>query len=191
MQEESKPTVVTPTYQQQRSPSTFRGTPEEDPLKWLKEYDRVDKFNNWDDMIRGLDEGSRGFQTLYLWQAMEDEVDLVSLIRRIVQEEVHRVIDQTREPILYSDPYPQTQLLEEMVQDEVEKVLAPVSVNPAETQRRPTYAAVTRRSRVSAQRLPTHPRKAYLGEQLTTDQFVSTVDVLDMSYATAERGSRF
>ncbi|GFQ75454.1 CCHC-type domain-containing protein [Trichonephila clavata] len=99
--------------------------------------------------------------------AMEDEVDLVSLIRRIVQEEVHRVIDQTREPILYSDPYPQTQLLEEMVQDEVEKVLAPVSVNPAETQRRPTYAAVTRRSRVSAQRLPTQPRKAYLWR--TTD----------------------
>ncbi|GFR18415.1 hypothetical protein TNCT_367491 [Trichonephila clavata] len=44
MQEESKPTVMTPTYQQQRSPSTFRGTPEEDPLKWLKEYDRVAKF---------------------------------------------------------------------------------------------------------------------------------------------------
>ncbi|GFQ91583.1 hypothetical protein TNCT_259381 [Trichonephila clavata] len=60
---------------------------------------------------------------------MEDETDLMSLIRRIVQEEVHRVIDQTREPILYSDPYHQTQLLEEMVQDEVEKSLAPVSVN--------------------------------------------------------------
>ncbi|GFR01245.1 retrotrans_gag domain-containing protein [Trichonephila clavata] len=51
MQKASKPTVVTPTYQQQRSPSTFRGTPEEDPLKWLKEYDRVAKFNNWDDMM--------------------------------------------------------------------------------------------------------------------------------------------
>ncbi|GFR24806.1 CCHC-type domain-containing protein [Trichonephila clavata] len=76
--------------------------------------------------------------------AMEDEADLVSLIRRIVQEEVHQVIDLTREPIIYSDPYPQTQLLEEMVQGEIEKALAPVSVNPAETQRRPTYAAVTR-----------------------------------------------
>ncbi|GFQ66301.1 CCHC-type domain-containing protein [Trichonephila clavata] len=51
MQEESKPTVVTPTYQQQRSPSTFRGKSEEDPLKWLKEYDRVAKFNNWDGMM--------------------------------------------------------------------------------------------------------------------------------------------
>ncbi|GFQ87631.1 hypothetical protein TNCT_209021 [Trichonephila clavata] len=51
MQEESKPTVVTPTCQQQRSHSTFRGTPEEDSLKWLKEYGRVTKFNNWDDMM--------------------------------------------------------------------------------------------------------------------------------------------
>ncbi|GFR01839.1 hypothetical protein TNCT_486761 [Trichonephila clavata] len=47
---------------------------------------------------------------------MEDEPDLVSFIRRIVPEEVHRVIDQTLEPILYSDPYTQIQLLEEMVQ---------------------------------------------------------------------------
>ncbi|GFQ66304.1 CCHC-type domain-containing protein [Trichonephila clavata] len=54
-----------------------------------------------------------------------------------------------------------------MVQDEVEKALAPVSVNPAETQRRPTYAAVTRRSRVPEQRLPTQPRKTDLWR--TTD----------------------
>ncbi|GFR14179.1 CCHC-type domain-containing protein [Trichonephila clavata] len=93
---------------------------------------------------------------------MENEPDLVSLIRRIVQEEVHRVIDQTREPILYSDLYHQTQLLEEMIQDEVEKALAPVSVNATKTQRRPTYPAITKRSRVPAQKLPTHPRKTDL-----------------------------
>ncbi|GFR09927.1 retrotrans_gag domain-containing protein [Trichonephila clavata] len=51
--------------------------------------------------------------------AMEDEPDLLFLVRRIVQEEVHRVIDQTCEPILYSDPYLQSQLLEEMIQDEI------------------------------------------------------------------------
>ncbi|GFQ89390.1 CCHC-type domain-containing protein, partial [Trichonephila clavata] len=45
--------------------------------------------------------------------------------------------------------------------------LAPVSINPAETQRRPTYAAVTKRSRVPAQRLPTQPRKTDLWQ--TTD----------------------
>ncbi|GFV13069.1 transposon Ty3-I Gag-Pol polyprotein, partial [Trichonephila clavipes] len=45
------PPVVTPSLQQWRSPSTFRGAPGEDPLKWLKEYDRVDNFNKWDDMM--------------------------------------------------------------------------------------------------------------------------------------------
>ncbi|GFW92706.1 retrotrans_gag domain-containing protein [Trichonephila clavipes] len=48
---EAKPAVVTPSLQQWRSPSTFRGAPGEDPLKWLKEYDRVANFNKWDDMM--------------------------------------------------------------------------------------------------------------------------------------------
>ncbi|GFR05746.1 CCHC-type domain-containing protein [Trichonephila clavata] len=110
---------------------------------------------------------------------MEDEPDFVSLIRRIVQEKAHRVIDQTREPILYSDPY--THLLEEMVQDEVEKPLAPVSVKPPESERRPTYTAVSRRSKVPAQRLPTQPKKNP-DFWLTVDNrpVFSTVDVLDM-----------
>ncbi|GFS40214.1 CCHC-type domain-containing protein [Trichonephila inaurata madagascariensis] len=94
--------------------------------------------------------------------AEEDEPDLVSLIQRIVQEEVHRVIDQTGEPLHYSNPYPQSQLIEEIVQDDVEKALTPVSVKLSETQRRPTYADVARKSRVLAQRLPTQPRKTYL-----------------------------
>ncbi|GFX41146.1 CCHC-type domain-containing protein [Trichonephila clavipes] len=38
-------------FAQWRSPSTFRGAPGEDPLKWLKEYDRVANFNKWDDMM--------------------------------------------------------------------------------------------------------------------------------------------
>ena len=37
--------------QQLRSPSTFRRGPREGPLKWLKEYDQVAKFNKWDDMM--------------------------------------------------------------------------------------------------------------------------------------------
>ncbi|GFT29863.1 hypothetical protein TNCV_4892421 [Trichonephila clavipes] len=44
-EQEAKPAVVTPSLQQWRSPSTFRGAPGEDPLKWLKEYDRVANFN--------------------------------------------------------------------------------------------------------------------------------------------------
>ncbi|GFW67610.1 retrotrans_gag domain-containing protein [Trichonephila clavipes] len=39
-EQEAKPAVVTPSLQQWRSPSTFRGAPGEDPLKWLKEYDQ-------------------------------------------------------------------------------------------------------------------------------------------------------
>ncbi|GFX50737.1 retrotrans_gag domain-containing protein [Trichonephila clavipes] len=46
-EQEAKPAVVTPSLQQWRSPSTFRGAPGEDPLKWLKEYDRVANFNKW------------------------------------------------------------------------------------------------------------------------------------------------
>ncbi|GFU82590.1 hypothetical protein TNCV_685661, partial [Trichonephila clavipes] len=52
-EQEAKPAVVTPSLQQWRSPSTFRGAPGEDPLKWLKEYDRVANFNKWDDMMPG------------------------------------------------------------------------------------------------------------------------------------------
>ncbi|GFT99638.1 retrotrans_gag domain-containing protein [Trichonephila clavipes] len=50
-EQEAKPAVVTPSLQQWRSLSTFRGAPGEDPLKWLKEYDRVANFNKWDDMM--------------------------------------------------------------------------------------------------------------------------------------------
>ncbi|GFS75105.1 retrotrans_gag domain-containing protein [Trichonephila clavipes] len=50
-EKEPKPASVTPSLQQWRSPSTFRGAPGEDPLKWLKEYDRVANFNKWDDMM--------------------------------------------------------------------------------------------------------------------------------------------
>ncbi|GFX49909.1 CCHC-type domain-containing protein [Trichonephila clavipes] len=49
-----------------------------------------------------------------------------------------------------------------MVQDEVENSLAPASIKPTETQQRSTYAAVTRRSRIPAQRLPTQLRKTNL-----------------------------
>ncbi|GFY48522.1 CCHC-type domain-containing protein [Trichonephila inaurata madagascariensis] len=85
--------------------------------------------------------------------SLTDETDLVSLIRTIVRE-VHRLVNQTQESL---DSNPQS--LEEIVQDEVERVLAPVSAKPTETRPRPTYAAVTRKSRVPVQRFPPQPRK--------------------------------
>ncbi|GFX35682.1 retrovirus-related Pol polyprotein from transposon 297 [Trichonephila clavipes] len=86
--------------------------------------------------------------------SLTDETDLVSLIRTIVREEVHRLVNQTQES-LDSDP----QSLEEIVQDEVERVLASVSTKPTETRPRPTYAAVTRKYRAPVQKFPPEPRK--------------------------------
>ncbi|GFU28204.1 CCHC-type domain-containing protein [Trichonephila clavipes] len=86
--------------------------------------------------------------------SLTDETDLLSLIRIIVREEVHQLINQTQE-FLNSD----LQSLEEIVQDKVEKVLAPVSAKLTETRPRPTYAAVTRKSRAPVQRFPPQPRK--------------------------------
>ncbi|GFX88219.1 transposon Ty3-I Gag-Pol polyprotein [Trichonephila clavipes] len=99
--------------------------------------------------------------------SLTDETDLVSLIRTIVREEVHRLVNQTQES-LDSDP----QSLEEIVQDEVERVLAPVSTKPTETRPRPTYAAVTRKYRAPVQKFPPQPKKQMCGERLTTDLFV-------------------
>ncbi|GFV37794.1 CCHC-type domain-containing protein [Trichonephila clavipes] len=209
-EQEAKPSVVTLSLQQWRNPSTFRGVPGEDPLKWLKEYDRVANFNKGDDMMClanvyfFLDGTARQWyvnneDALDSWEAFKnglsgytrraeeqlkcraecsgestqsyiqsrlhpltDETDLVSLIRTIVREEVHRLINQTQES-LDSDP----QSLEEIVQDEVEKVLAPVSVKVTETRPRATYAAVTRKSRAPVQRFPPQPRKTYVWR--TTD----------------------
>ncbi|GFU99706.1 CCHC-type domain-containing protein [Trichonephila clavipes] len=86
--------------------------------------------------------------------SLTDETDLVSLIRTIVRKEVHRLVNQTQES-LDSDP----QSLEEIVQDEVERVLAPVSTKPRENRPRPTYAAVTRKYRAPVQKFPPEPRK--------------------------------
>ncbi|GFU20466.1 transposon Ty3-I Gag-Pol polyprotein [Trichonephila clavipes] len=69
-------------------------------------------------------------------------------------EEVHRLVNQTQES-LDSDP----KSLEEIVQDEVERVLAPVSTKPTETRPRPTYAAVTGKYRAPVQKFPPEPRK--------------------------------
>lgn len=49
---ESKPAVsVVPLLQQPRNPSIFRGEAGQDPGKWLKEFERVAKYNAWGDMV--------------------------------------------------------------------------------------------------------------------------------------------
>ncbi|GFU32762.1 CCHC-type domain-containing protein [Trichonephila clavipes] len=195
-EQEAKPSVVTPSLQQWRSPSTFRGAPGEDPLKWLKEYDRVANFNKWDDMMClanvyfFLDGTARQWyvnneDALDSWEAFKNGLSglfgdrqkytrraeeqlkcraqrsgestqsyIQSVLGLCQEEEVHRLVNQTQES-LDSDP----QSLEEIVQDEVERVLAPVSTKPTETRPRPTYAAVTRKYRAPVQKFPPEPRK--------------------------------
>ncbi|GFV23141.1 CCHC-type domain-containing protein [Trichonephila clavipes] len=195
-EQEAKPAVVTPSLQQWRSPSTFRGAPGEDPLKWLKEYDRVANFNKWDDMMClanvyfFLDGTARQWyvnneDALDSWEAFKNGLSglfgdrqkytrraeeqlkcraqrsgestqsyIQSVLGLCQEEEVHRLVNQTQES-LDSDP----QSLEEIVQDEVERVLAPVSTKPTETRPRPTYAAVTRKYRAPVQKFPPEPRK--------------------------------
>ncbi|GFX41818.1 zinc finger CCCH domain-containing protein 13 [Trichonephila clavipes] len=247
-EQEAKPAVVTPSLQQWRSPSTFRGAPGEDPLKWLKEYDRVANFNKWDDMmclanvyffldgtarqwyvnnedaldsweafknglsglfvtVKNYQKGRRTTKMLspafrreytvlhtkcirtlprgkssderrrkkvsHLMKGVAEDIYQALLTREINDtasfikwcnyiedmkqkrvEEVHRIVNQTQES-LDSDP----QSLEEIVQDEVERVLAPVSTKPTETRPRPTYAAVTRKYRAPVQKFPPEPRK--------------------------------
>ncbi|GFV74711.1 retrotrans_gag domain-containing protein [Trichonephila clavipes] len=56
-EQEAKPAVVTHSLQQWRSPSTFRGAPGEDPLKWLKEQwyvNNEDALDSWEAFKNGL-----------------------------------------------------------------------------------------------------------------------------------------
>ncbi|GFS77863.1 retrotrans_gag domain-containing protein [Trichonephila clavipes] len=119
-EQEAKPSVVTPSLQQWRSPSTFRGAPGEDPLKWLKralltrEINDTASFIKWCNYIEDMKQkrvGRPRFERLpnvVPVASLTDETDLVSLIRTIVREEVHRLVNQTQEsldssPILRRD----------------------------------------------------------------------------------------
>ncbi|GFT54680.1 CCHC-type domain-containing protein [Trichonephila clavipes] len=82
--------------------------------------------------------------------SLTDETDLVSLIRTIVREEVHRLVNQTQES-LDSDP----QSLEEIVQDEVERVLAPVSTKPTETETTTNIRRCNQEIQSSCSEIPT------------------------------------
>ncbi|GFX48950.1 CCHC-type domain-containing protein [Trichonephila clavipes] len=279
-EQEAKPAVVTPSLQQWRNPSTFRGAPGEDPLKWLKEYDRVANFNKWDDMMclanvyffldgttrqwyvnnedaldsweafkNGLS-GLFGDRQKYTRRAEEqlkcraqrsgestqsyiqgvlglcqevnplmkedekvshlmkgvaediyqalltreindtasfikwcnyiedmkqkrvgrpkferlpnvvpvasltDETDLVSLIRTIVREEVHRLVNQTQESLTpIPNPYKRS------FKTKLKGFWPQCQQKPTETRPRPTYAAVTRKYRAPVQKFPPEPRK--------------------------------
>ncbi|GFV12906.1 CCHC-type domain-containing protein [Trichonephila clavipes] len=86
--------------------------------------------------------------------SLTDETDLVSLIRTIVREEVHRLVNQTQES-LDSDPQ---SLRRDRSQTKLKRFWPSVK-KPTETRPRPTYAAVTRKYRAPVQKFPPEPRK--------------------------------
>ncbi|GFT83182.1 CCHC-type domain-containing protein [Trichonephila clavipes] len=174
-EQEAKPAVVTPSLQQWRSPSTFRGAPGEDPLKWLKEYDRVANFNKWDDMMClanvyfFLDGTARQWyvnneDALDSWEAFKNGLsglfgDRQKYTRRAEEQLKMPSPAFRREYTVLHTKCIRTLPREEIVQDEVERVLAPVSTKPTETRPRPTYAAVTKKYRAPVQKFPPEPRK--------------------------------
>ncbi|GFQ97824.1 CCHC-type domain-containing protein [Trichonephila clavata] len=45
--------LMTPTVlAESRKPTIFRGEPGQDPIKWLKEYQKVSLYNRWDDTMQ-------------------------------------------------------------------------------------------------------------------------------------------
>ncbi|GFR13399.1 uncharacterized protein TNCT_72431 [Trichonephila clavata] len=42
---------ILPLGQPARAPSIFHGEAGDDPSRWLKEYERIAKFNRWDDTM--------------------------------------------------------------------------------------------------------------------------------------------
>ncbi|GBL80088.1 hypothetical protein AVEN_29094-1 [Araneus ventricosus] len=125
-----------------------------------KEIATTSDFIKWCNYIEDMKQkrvGRKKFERLpnvAPMAAMEDELGLVSFIRRIVQEEVQRMITRTDK---IADSYYQS--LEEIVQGEVEKALAPVAVKPIEPRQRPTFAAATRKPSVPIYSPPAQPKK--------------------------------
>ncbi|GFV26608.1 transposon Ty3-I Gag-Pol polyprotein [Trichonephila clavipes] len=76
------------------------------------------------------------------------------LFAQSYEKEVHRLVNQTQESLDSTSP-----LLEEIVQDEVERVLAQCQQKLQKLNSRPTYAAVTRKYRAPVKKFPPEPRK--------------------------------
>ncbi|GFT52734.1 transposon Ty3-I Gag-Pol polyprotein [Trichonephila clavipes] len=203
-EQEAKPAVVTPSLQQWKSPSTFRGAPGEDPLKWLKEQwyvNNEDALNSWEAFKNGLS-GLFGDRQKYTRKGRRTTKMPSPAFRRVRSPHIQSVLGLCQEALLtreindtasfikwcnYIEDMKQkrvgrprlkgfqtsyrlhpegfeTDLVsyshnQEIVQDEVERVLAPVSTKPTETGPRPTYAAVTRKYRAPVQKFPPEPRK--------------------------------
>ncbi|GFX67406.1 CCHC-type domain-containing protein [Trichonephila clavipes] len=143
-EQEAKPAVVTPRYSN-GSPSTSEErlgkTLLKMALKMVCQQRRRLRFS-WEAFKNGLvDFGDR---QKYTRRSEEQLKCRAQRSGESTQSYIQSVLDLPRE---------------EIVQDEVERVLAPVSTKPTETRPRPTYAAVTRKYRAPVQKFPPEPRK--------------------------------
>ncbi|GFV25211.1 retrotrans_gag domain-containing protein, partial [Trichonephila clavipes] len=174
-EQEAKPAVVTPSLQQWRSPSTFRGAPGgktlSNGLKWYVNNEDA-YLDSWEAFKNGLS-GLFGDRQKYTRRA-EEQLKCRAQRSGASTQSLHTKCIRT---------LPER----EIVQDEVERVLAPVSTKPTENRPRPTYAAVTRKYRAPVQKFHLNQEKQMWGERLTTDLFVSTADVLDNALLPRER----
>ncbi|GFW47484.1 retrotrans_gag domain-containing protein [Trichonephila clavipes] len=199
--EQAKPAVVTPSLQQWRSPSTFRA-PGEDPLKWLKEYDRVANFNKWDDMMClanvyfFLDETARQWYVNNedaldsSWEAFKNGLsglfgDRQKYTRRAEEQLKMPSPAFRREYTVLHTKCIRTCQEKRSFKTKLKRVLAPVSTKPTETRPRPTYAAVTRKYRAPVEKFPPEPRKTDVLSLTTleTADGTSTTLALKKKYA--------
>ncbi|GFT77905.1 CCHC-type domain-containing protein [Trichonephila clavipes] len=173
---EAKPAVVSPSLQQWRSPSTFRGRLGKTLSNGLKsEYDRVATFNKWDDMmclaptfisfLTVLRDGGMSTTKTPLdsWEAFKNGLSGLFGDR---QKYTRRAEEQLKCRAQRSGE--STQSIQGVLglcqekrsfRDEVERVLAPVSTNLQKLDPDQHYAAVTGKYRAPVQKFPPQPRK--------------------------------
>ncbi|GFS82461.1 retrotrans_gag domain-containing protein [Trichonephila clavipes] len=82
-EQEAKPAVVTPSLQQWRSPSTFRGAPGEDPLKWLKREYTVLHTRCIRTLPRGKSSDERRRKVSHLMKGVAEDIYQALLTREI------------------------------------------------------------------------------------------------------------
>jgi hypothetical protein len=117
-----------------------------------KEVKSTQDFIKWCQHIEDMKQkriGGRKFSRLpnvIPMASLDEEQDIVSLIRQIVREEVQKVV-----ALPMPNPEPEVQTVEDIVREEVEKTLAPLSRQRDWTEvkpkRRSTYAAIARQPR--------------------------------------------
>ncbi|GFY57009.1 CCHC-type domain-containing protein [Trichonephila inaurata madagascariensis] len=149
------------------APSIFHGEAGDDPSRWFKEYERIAKFNRWDDTICLVNDYFFLKGTARLWY--ENNEEILSSWEKF-QEQIKIAFGSTelfikqaeRERKKRQNTQLESPSLDEVIREEVQQALCPlipsksVVVNRRnEPPRRPrTYATVVRQPRHPVEPLP-------------------------------------